>query len=212
MKTETRFQQKAAILNQRRISSILIPLALTVVTSTCHANNFSYNFAEIGYSTINDFDIDGGVTLSASYDINYNVNLFGDLFFSTSSDSNVSDDIDVNIYNIGIGYHTAISDKTDVLGEIGLFNSSSDAKVGTVSIEQDSSGYTLAGGLRHKLLDKVEVNARFDHRNGDNMTDTSYTIGSRYYFSPTLSAGIDFNTGSDDGSESLTGSLRWNFR
>lgn len=195
------------------ISTLSGALALGALTNTAKADtNFSYNYAEVGYSFINDADIDQAVKFSASYDINYNVNLLGSYFMSTSSDSPRADDVDINAYALGIGYHADISDSTDVLAEIGLFNSDADVRVGNVTVNSDNSGYTLSAGLRHRLQEKIEVQARVDHRNSDDVTDTSYTFGGRYYFKPKWSAGLDFNTGADDGSESIIGTLRYQFK
>ena len=198
---------------KQRTLMMVSTLALTgLMASTAHANNFNYNYAQLGYSFFNDFEIDQGVTFSGSYDVTYNVNILGSYFISTSSDSDRADDIDLDNYTLGVGYHTDISDKTDVLGEIGLFNTNVDAKIGNVTVNTDNSGYNLSAGVRHKLQEKIEVNARADHRNSDNVTDTSFTFGGRYYFKPNISAGLDFNTGADDSSESITTSLRWNFK
>jgi len=185
-------------------------LALCSITGA-YANNFSYNYAQAGYSFINDFDVDQGIKISGSYDVTYNINVLGSYFISTSSDSKQADDVDLDVYTLGVGYHADISDATDVLAEIGLFNTNADVKVGGITVNTDNSGYTLSAGVRHKLQDNIEVLARFDHRNSDDITDNSLTFGSRYYFKPNWSAGIDFNTGADDGAESITGSLRWQF-
>lgn len=201
-----------ASLKTSSIAGTLAIASFSILTTTAHANNFNYNYAQIGYSAVNDFDVDGGITVSGSYDVQENVNLFGEFFVSTSSDSDIADDIDVDIYTFGVGYHTPISDKTDILVDIGLFNTNAEATTGSISIERDDSGYELGLGARHKLTEKVEVNARGEHKNSDNLTDTTYTLGARYHFNPAISAGIDFNTGADDGSETITTSLRWNFK
>ncbi len=186
-------------------------LALCSLTSA-YADNFNYNYVQGDYSFINDFDIDQGVKVSGSYDVAYNINILGSYFVSTSSDSKIADSVDLNVYTLGVGYHSDISDSTDVLAEIGLFNTSADVKKGAFTTSKDNSGYTLSLGVRHKLQEKLELNARFDHRNSSDVTDNTFTLGSRYYFKPDWSVGLDFNTGADDGSESITGSLRWSFK
>lgn len=185
-------------------------LALCSLTGA-YANTFNYNYVQGDYSFINDFDIDQGVKISGSYDVSYNINVLGSYFISTSSDSKKADDVNLDVYTLGVGYHADISDSTDVLAEIGLFNTNLDVKVGSMTVNRDDSGYTLSLGVRHKFQEKLELNARFDHRNSSDVTDNTFTLGSRYYFKPNWSAGIDFNTGADDGSESITGSLRWQF-
>jgi len=177
-------------------------LALFSLTSA-NADTFNYNYAQAGYSFINDFEVDQGIKISGSYDVTYNINILGSYFISTSSDSKKADKVDLGVYTLGVGYHADISNDTDLLAELGLFNSSVDAKKGGFTSSIDNSGYALSVGIRHRLQSNLELNARFDHRNSSELTDNAFTLGSRYYFKPNWSAGIEFNTGADDGSESI---------
>jgi len=192
-------------------NTIAISTLSLLSLTNASADTFNYNYAQAGYSFINDFDIDQGIKISGSYDVAYNINVLGSYFISTSSDPKQADDVDLDVYTLGVGYHADISDTTDVLAEIGLFNTSADAKIGSHTVNKDDSGYTLSAGVRHKLQDNIELQARFDHRNSDDITDNTFTLGGRYYFKSNWSAGLDFNTGADDGSESITGSLRYQF-
>ena len=175
------------------------------------AETFNYNYAQAGYSFINDFDIDQGVKVSGSYDVAYNINVLGSYFVSTSSDSKIADDVKLDAYTLGVGYHTDISDSTDLLAEIGLINTNTDVKIGSVKTNIDNAGYTLSVGARHRLQNNLELQIRFDHRNTKKVIDNTFTLGGRYYFKSNWSAGVDFNTGADDGSESITGNLRYQF-
>jgi len=191
-------------------NSVAISALTLFGLSGAYANTFNYNYAQASYSFINDFDIDQGFKLSGSYDVAYNINVLGSYFLSTSTaDDKRIDNLDV--YTLGVGYHSDISDATDVLAEIGLFNSNVDGKIGATKFNRDNAGYTLSLGVRHKLQDNIELHARFDHRNSDDVTDNTFTLGSRYYFKSNWSVGAEFNTGADDGSESITGDLRWQF-
>lgn len=193
----------------KRLPLITNTIAISALTlfglTSVNADTFNYNYAQIGYSFINDFDIDQGIKVSGSYDVVDNINVLGSFFKSTSTDSKIVDDLDV--YTLGVGYHVDMSDSTDFLAEIGLLNSSVSTKVGS----NDDSGYTLSVGVRHKLKDNIELSARFDHQNTDNVTDNIFTLGSRYYFKSNWSLGFGFNTGADNGSEGITGDLRYQF-
>ncbi len=190
------------------ISSSL--LVLTISTST-YANNFNYNYVELGYAAVTDFEINGGVIVSGSYDIQENINIIGDIFVSTGSDTD-NVDVDLDSYRLGVGYHMPISGKTDVLAEVGLFNVSAKANSRGITINRDDSGYQLSAGVRHKLAEKIELQGRINYRNSDDLSDRNYQLGARYSFNPAISVGADFNTGAEDGSESLTTSIRWNFK
>ncbi len=193
----------------KRLTIISIStLALTSTLMAAQAEEFNYNYAQLNYTFFNDFNVNQGISVAGSYDVMDNVNVLGSYFVSTDSDNN----IDIDNYSLGLGYHAPFSYNTDLLGEIGLFNTNIDAKVGSTTINTDNSGYFMAVGARHKLQEKVEVNARAEHRNSDNVTDTHFTFGGRYYYKPNVSFGAEFDTGADDSSESITTSLRWNFK
>jgi len=184
-------------------------LLVLITANSAQANNFNYNYVELGYAAINDSEIEGGVIVSGSYDIKENINIVGDVFVSTSSDSG---NVDVDSYRLGVGYHMPLSNQTDVLAEAGLFNASAEASGGGITINRDDSGYQLSAGVRHKLAENIELQGRVNYKNSDDISERNYIAGARYYFNPTLSAGAEFNTGADDGSESITTSLRWNFK
>jgi len=193
----------------KRLTLISIStLALSGILTSAHANDFNYNYAQLNYTFFNDFSVDQGISVAGSYDVMDNVNVLGNYFVSTSSD----DDVDIDNYSLGLGYHAPFSYSTDLLGEIGLFNTNADVKVGSTTINTDNSGYFMAVGARHKLKEKIEVNARAEHRNSDNVTDTHFTFGTRYYYKPNVSFGAEFDTGADDSSESISGSVRWDFK
>lgn len=192
-------------------NAIAISTLSLLSLTNASADTFNYNYAQAGYSFINDSDIDQGIKISGSYDVAYNINVLGSYFVSTSSDSKIADDVNLDAYTLGVGYHTDISDSTDLLAEIGLINTNTDVKIGSKKTNIDNSGYTLSVGARHRLQNNLELQVRFDHRNTKKLTDNTFTLGSRYYFKSNWSVGLDFNTGADDGSESITGNLRYQF-
>lgn len=195
-----------------KLHTLISSSLLVLITSTnAHANNFNYNYVELGYAAITDFEVDEGVVISGSYDIKENINIVGEAFVSTSSDSDTAD-IDLDSYRLGVGYHMPISDKTDVLAEAGLFNVSVEASSRGITINRDDSGYQLSAGVRHKLAEKIELQGRINYKNSDDLSDRNYVLGARYYFNPAISVAADFNTGAEDGSELITTSLRWNFK
>ncbi len=194
----------------KRLSLISIStLAFAAMLNSAQAEDFSYNYAQLNYTFFNDFGVDQGISVAGSYDVMDNINILGSYFSSTSS----GDKLDkLDNYTLGIGYHAPFNYSTDFFGEAGLFNTSADVKVGRTSVNADNSGYFFAVGARHKFRDKVELDARAEHRNSDNVTDVHYTLGARYYYKPNVSIGAEFDTGADDSSESINTFIRWNFK
>ncbi len=179
---------------------------------TVQADEHNYNYAQVGYSLVNDSDITSGISASSSYDLYENINLVGNLFVSTSSDSAVAKNVDAKTYSIGIGYHSAITEKTDLLAEINLLNShSSITTKGGDKIKINDSGHMISIGSITQLNDKVELLLRADKRNSDSLLGTVFTIGALYKLNNKTDVVGSFNTGASDGSEVITASVRWSF-
>lgn len=186
-------------------------LSLSSLISSVQATNIDYDYVEVGYTLINDFDASGGVSLSGSYDIFDNINVIGSLFVSTTTNSTVFDDIDVTNYSLGFGYHSATSDTLDFFVEARLLNTDTTATTKGVKVNQDDTGSMMSFGVRNQLNDKVELLGRIDRRNTDAAGETVFTFGGRYERNKKLSFGLEFTTGADNGSETLTASIRRNF-
>jgi len=186
-------------------------LSLSSLASSVQASDINYDYAEVGYALINDFDASGGVVLSGSYDVFDNINVIGSLFISTSTDSTAFDDIDITTYSLGFGYHTASSDTLDFFVEARLLNTDTTATTKGIKVNQDDTGSMMSFGVRTQLNDKVELLGRIDRRNTDALSETVFTFGGHYERNKNLSFGLEFNTGADNGSEILTASMRRNF-
>jgi len=185
--------------------------SLSGFVSNVQASDINYDYVEVGYTLINDFDASGGVSVSGSYDIFDNINVIGSLFVSTSTDSTAFDDIDITTYSLGFGYHSSSSDTLDFFAEARLLNTDTTATTKGIKVNQDDTGSVMSLGIRSQLNDKVELLGRIDRRNTDALSETVFTFGGRYERNNKLSFGLEFNTGADNGSETLTASIRRNF-
>lgn len=198
-----------------KLKSLLTISAFTAIglISSAQASDFNYNYVEGSYSALNDEFIDGAFNVKGSYDITENINIIGGY-----TKYNIPDDIngDADNYKIGIGYHTPITEKTDLVTDISYQ---------AVNVEDNDTGESLEAsgvgvklGVRHKFSDSIEANASLEHVKLDedeydmSGTGTTIDLGGRYHINEAMSAGLNFSTGTEDGSpESLTSSLRWNF-
>ena len=201
----------------RELTMKKIPLlaicAMTLSTSlvTVRADDISYNYAQVGYSFVNDSDITGGVSLSASYDVYENINLLGNLFASTSSDSAVAEDINAKVYSLGVGYHSGLTEKTDLLTELSLLNSHSSISIkGGGKTKINNTGHIISIGTRTQLNEKMELLLRADKRNSSDPSGTVFSIGAVYKLNNKAALVGSLNTGASDGSEVVTTSVRWN--
>lgn len=187
--------------------------ALSCLSATAKSDNFSYDYGQVGYYFSNNTNIKGGLAFSTSYDIYDHVNILGSYSFSVRSDHKAPDKYKTKNYSLGIGYHTSLDeymDKTDLFVSIALLNTHSSVTAAGINHKTDDSGRLISLGLRKVLTDKVEFTVRTD-KSSVPVSDTIFTIGLLYKYSDTAKLGLDFNTGADDGSEALTGSIRWSF-
>ncbi|MCK5901544.1 MAG: outer membrane beta-barrel protein [Cocleimonas sp.] len=184
-------------------------LVLSCFMTNLQANEINYDYVQVGYSYVNDLDVNGGLTASGSYDLYDNVNVLANAFFSTGSDSDTVDSAKAVTYTLGVGYHLTIADDTDLIGEVSMLNTHSQGTKNGVTVKQNGTGTVLSFGAKRQFSDKLELLARVDKRNGSDLSGTVFTLGVVYEYKKNLAFVGDFNTGADNGSESLTGSIRW---
>ncbi|MCK5812616.1 MAG: hypothetical protein KAH03_00090 [Cocleimonas sp.] len=179
--------------------------------SRTNANNFNYDYAQIGYYFSNNTDAKGGLTLSTSYDIYDHVNILTNYSFSVRSKHKAPDKYKRKDYSLGLGYHLSLNDymeQTDLFAELLLLNTHASATMAGENSKSDESGRALALGLRKRLTDDMELIARIDKPSVP-VSDTIFGLGLLYKYSNSTTLGLNFNTGADDGSEVLTASMRW---
>ena len=141
--------------------------------------------------------------LAGSYDITPNLNVIGEYATGNIDNPSGGSDLDYQEAAIGLGYHTQIAPKTDFTANVKVVNQDTD-------LAGDDTGYSAGIGLRHMLVDKIEVDADIDYIDVNNDEDTRLKVGARYYINDTISAGVGYST-SDKDVDTVSGNLRWNF-
>ena len=185
-------------------------IALAGMISTAQASDFSYNYIEGGYSNYNIEEVDSAFGVAGSYGVTENINVIGS-YSKANFDTNSSVDASLNQFAVGVGYHTPIAPQTDILADISYVNMEVEASQGGISVSGSEGGYGLGVGVRHKLTDSIEGNARVSYMSIDDESDTAVSVGGRYNINEAMSAGVDLTTVTDKGPEIITTSLRWNF-
>ena len=146
-------------------------LAAAPFVATAADNGVSYTYIEGGYNQaridhddeiLGDFDADGGY-LRGSFGVSKSVYLFGS--YATGEDSdNVSLDIglpdpyeakvddELTISEIGVGFHSAMGERVDFIGELAYFRMEEDFKVhddeGTFTDRWHVNGGRASVGIR----------------------------------------------------------------
>ena len=131
-------------------------LALLMAMSPAFADGLSYNYIELGYQNAeldDDFggtSVDGdGYGIRGSYEV-------GESWFIAASYGTLDFDfgVDLDQLAIGGGYHTALSDRTDVFAALSYISAEVSAS-GFNSLDED--GYGVVVGLRGLVSDKVRA-------------------------------------------------------
>jgi len=137
---------------------ILVMLFFSVSVSVS-AQDVNYDYIQGSYGEMDfdstGFDLDGdGFGLSASFSVADNFHLFGE--YQTAG---LVAGIDLNLLELGAGYHTNISPNLDVYANLAYIN---------VEVESggfgsaDEGGFSVGLGLRGMVSDAVELYGGLD--------------------------------------------------
>ncbi len=140
-----------------RLMLVILFFSFSVSVSAQSAN---YDYIQGSYGRMdfnsNGLDIDGdGFGLSASFGVAENFHLFGE--YQTAD---LGSGVDLNLLELGGGYHTTISPNLDVYANLGYVNFEVEAG-GFGSV--DEGGFSVGLGLRGMVSDAVELYGGLDY-------------------------------------------------
>ncbi|XQF92615.1 outer membrane beta-barrel protein [Pseudoalteromonas espejiana] len=174
-----------------KIAILLFTAAVASPAALAESPNF--NYVSAGYL---DGDIDGddadGWTFDGSTLLGENFFLSGQYQTVGNSDDGV--DVDFNWLSAGLGYRTAISASTDFYGLVTYENVEVEASYRGSSISDDENGYGLSVGVRSMVSDNIELDGRLGYIDIADESETSFTVGARYYFNNNFSLGANYTT------------------
>jgi hypothetical protein len=172
-------------------------LALLMAMSPAFADGLSYNYIELGYQNAeldDDFggtSVDGdGYGIRGSYEV-------GESWFIAASYGTLDFDfgVDLDQLAIGGGYHTALSDRTDVFAALSYISAEVSAS-GFNSLDED--GYGVVVGLRGLVSDKVELRGTIAYSDlGDGVDGTAFGAGALYSFTDNFALGLEIEIDED---------------
>ena len=179
-------------------SLIALALAALLPLSAQADDKLSYTWVEADYLNV-DGDADGfGLRGSLEFG---DSNFYGFGGFSAVEIDNTS--IDVDSYDIGLGYAHGLSENTALLAEISYLNSD-------FSGFGDLDGYRASVGLRGSFSENFEGMIKANYTDSDDFDgDFTATVGAQYKFSQTWGLVGEIEAG-DEGETYLVG-LRASF-
>ncbi|MGD8911724.1 MAG: hypothetical protein PVJ68_03135 [Candidatus Thiodiazotropha sp.] len=175
------------------IANLLLTTTLSVGCSTALlATDLDYTYVEGRYildGEIEDVDDYDGFSFGGSFQFT------DDIFaFASYTDAEYDDlDGDFNTFVIGGGYIYPIKANWDANFTLAYATSEADIRGYE---DYDENGYVISGGVRGLFKPEIELSANLNHGKLDE-SDTWITLGGDYYFTPEVSAGINFNIGGD---------------
>lgn len=185
-----------------------LAVAATFVPFLAQAEGLSWSYLEGAYvnTDIDQFDEDvDGFALRGSYGLTDNVFVFAG--YADQGTSVAGFDIDLQTYNLGLGYAWPLGKALDVYGKLGYVN----AKVDVQGVgDADDDGYSLAAGLRGRAIEQLELEGAVSYVDlSDSGDDTTLDLGARWYFTPQFAVGVEGSFGDDANTYGL--GVRWSF-
>lgn len=167
----------------------------------------SYNFVQAGYQSV-DLDVGGGFDVDGDgWGVGGSVE-FGESFFGFAAYSDIGFDfsVDLSQLQVGVGWHTGISDSTDFVARAGYVEAEVDAP-GFGSF--DDSGYLVAIGVRSNITPLIELFGEVAYVDfGD---DDNTSVGGGVYFNLTETFAIGVGASTDDDATAYGANLRLYF-
>lgn len=154
------------------------------------ADDLSYSFAQVRYADqeIDNINLDGdGFVIGGSYRIN-------DTYFAFGSYSDLGFDrgLDSSTLQAGGGYIYPLNERAHAVGKVFVARS----EASRPGFKDSDTGFGLEAGVRGLIIPKLEARGFVTYSDVGG-SDTSFTLGGDYYFTPQLSAGLTANFGGD---------------
>ena len=181
---------------------ILFALVMLMPFSNVMSEDISFDYVQFFYisSTVDpgaspeDIEGDGiGLTVSLSFEPAFAARL--DIAATTFKNFQGVEVDTSKVTALGVTAHRAIADATEIFGNLSVVKAVITGAVNTGS-ETDFGGL-LAVGLRHKVVDSLELEVRARHVYVFDDAISTYTVDARLYVRKRVSLGAGYATSND---------------
>lgn len=214
----------------------LCAVTLFAPVTVLAAEGLSYSYLQLGYvnlnidevgdsgSVLDDIDNGGGWAASGSFALSPNWFAFtqysvtdSDVSFTDDQNLSFTSNTDINRLDLGVGFHSALSNTTDLVFRGAYtdidtdgfhFGGSSDTSLDDLN-DDSSDGYSVDAAIRSQFHERMEGSLGLRYTDLEQIDNLSLIGNVMYEFSPTLGLNLSLEAG-DDISNFLMG-LRFNF-
>ncbi len=186
-----------------RFSALALACALPFAASA--AEGISYNYVQGGYSHINSGTNAKGWAINGSTAVSPNFHVFAG-YNSAKTENSGLGRVTLDQWELGAGYNTAISAKTDFVGTLAYQRA--DVSLGRFSENVD--GYAAEAGVRAALAPMLEGYAMAGYEDGDNYNGDAYgRIGAQVKFNDNWGVATNVKFASGDTQWFIGPRLSW---
>ncbi len=193
----------------------LCTAALAVAPLSAFAGGLSYNYVQAGYvsADIDDPNVDAdGFDLRVSglvSDVVYVHAGYGSLETDRFSILGTTGSLETDTITLGLGFRAPLAPTTDFIAEVAYVNADASGKGGFSGADEDDSGYSLSGGVRHLFTPQFEGGASVNYVDVFDEDETALALSALFHLTPQFSLGAGYSVGSD--ADSWTLGARFNF-
>jgi hypothetical protein len=158
-----------------------------------------------------DVDVDGdGLGIRGSFELTPAFHLFAS-YADQSFDVGAGADVDGQSLSVGAGYAWTLHPQVDLVGNVAYLRDEYDVQlsgVGSGSFEDD--GFGVGGYVRGRPIEQLELTGGLNFVDYDETgSDTFFTAGARFFFTPMFAAGLDISLNSDNTTYILGGRINF---
>lgn len=182
----------------------LLASALLLATTAASAADFNYTYGELGFG---EGPGDGdGLFFGGAVDLQQGFGIVGAYYALDFERGNV-DDGDLDIFTIGVQFHTPLNNQADFVGSVQLINAEVDWGYG----DEDDTGLLLRGGIRFAIQQNLQLEGDLSYNTNDFWEDDELGIRAALRFYADRQLSIAGGVASDQELDGLFVSGRYDF-
>jgi len=167
------------------MKKIFLSGALLLASTITMAADFKYTYGEVGFGEGRG---DGeGLFIGGAVDLQQGFGIVG-AYYALDYERGLNEDGDLDIFTIGMQYHTQLNTQADFVGSIQMIHAELDRNRGDI----DDTGLLLRGGIRYAFQQNLHLEGDLSYITNDFWDDDELgvKVGLRFYPASQLSMAV----------------------